>query len=197
MNKGLSILATLGFISIHPVHATGQDMAFSVQAQIQPGTCYFTVSSVVFDFQTVYPATIASSDISQRPNKDVTLTASYNTPKNDDPYQNWMGCDPSSTTMNFSVTAPNKAIGPEGQDVIGLETRQGESNMLATNVGISLARVAGTTVTPININGTAVNVGAQGNFVLRATLLPLQNKGAADITGGYINASAVLNITYQ
>lgn len=198
MKKPLFMIAMLASLSITNAQAVTEGLTLTVNAIIQPGTCYFDSSALTFDFETVYPADIMATDKTQRPYVDNMVSATADT-KSSSKSVRHTACDKSSTVMNFNIDARgHSAKGADGDDVITLLSDSTQSGSVAAGFGIAVYQLntASNVETPISLSGNT-NVGLPGNFVLRARLLPLQGKGPADITSGYINAQATLNISYQ
>lgn len=190
-------LAIISGSSLSTVRAETANLTVNVTATIQPGTCYFDQTALTFHFGTVYPASIANSDPALRPasieDYDETATAK----KSGDMWTRHTACDSGSTKMKFKIDGEGRvAMGADGKDIITLQSTTGKSTPLAEGFGIAVYKVDGNTETPINV-GSDTDMGDPGNFTLRARLVPLQNKSAADITGGYIYATAMLNISYE
>lgn len=198
MKKTLFMIAMLASLSITNAQAANENLTLTVNAIIQPGTCYFDSSALTFDFGTVYPANIMATDKTQRPYVDNKVTATKDS-RSSDKSARHTACDESSTVMNFNIDAKgHSAMGADGDDVITLLSDSTQSGSVAAGFGIAVYQLdtASNVETPISLSGNT-NVGVPGNFTLRARLLPLQGSGPADITSGYINAQAMLNISYQ
>lgn len=198
MKKHLLIVAMLASLSITThAQAASEGLTLTVNATIQPGTCYFDSTALTFDFGTVYPADIMATDKTQRPYVDNKVTAVADK-KSSDMSVRHTACDQSSTAMNFTLDAKgHSAMGADGNDIITLLNDDAQSGTLASGFGVAVYQLDSSNVeTPISLSSNT-NVGMPGNFTLRARLLPLQNSGPADITSGYINAQATLNISYQ
>lgn len=176
--------------------AESSNLTVNVTATIQPGTCYFDQSTLAFHFNTVYPANIASNDPALRPaSQDNSETATEQ--KSGDMWTRHTACDSGSTKMKFNIDGQgHMAMGADGKNVITLQSTTGKTSSLAEGFGITVYKVDGNTETPIEV-GSDTEMGAPGSFKLRARLVPLQGKTVADITGGYIYATATLNISYE
>ncbi|WHP33071.1 fimbrial protein [Trabulsiella odontotermitis] len=198
MKKTLFTVAMLASLSITPhAQAASEALTLTVNATIQPGTCYFDSTALTFDFGTVYPADIMASDSTLRPYADNTVTAVADT-KSSSKADRHTACDQASTAMNFNIDAKgHSAMGVDGNNIITLLSDSTKTGSVAAGFGIAVYQLDSNNVeTPISLSNNT-NVGNPGNFTLRARLLPLQNSTPADITSGYINAQATLNISYQ
>ncbi|RBQ34283.1 hypothetical protein C2125_11045 [Rahnella aquatilis] len=182
------------------VQAASTGLNLTVNATIQPGTCYFNTSALTFDFGTVYPANIVNADPTLRPaSDDKTITSVAKT--SGDNSTRHLGCDPSAATMKFNIDAQgHSALGADNKDIITLFTDPGQTGAAAAGFGITVYKVdtadSVESETPIML-GQDTDMGAPGDFMLRARLVPLNGNQGKDITGGYIHAQATLDISYQ
>jgi type 1 fimbria pilin len=195
MKKQLYLIMALALLNAGGVQAANTDLTLTVTANIQPGTCYFDSTALTFDFGTVYPAAIMSTDKTKRPYVDREVTAVMNNTSSDMAARH-SACDASSTAMNFKIDAKSQAQGADDEDVIALSTDAVQTGTMAAGFGISVYRLVDTTETLVSLNNDT-DVGDPGDFTLRARLVPLKGATGASITGGYINAQATLSISYQ
>lgn len=197
MKKHLFILAMLASLSANAL-AASTDLTLTVKATIQPGTCYFDSSALIFDFGTVYPADIMATDKTRRPYVDKKVTAVADTTSTTKADRH-TACDSSTTSMNLHIDAKgNMSMGADGNNVITLIADGGKSGNVAQGFGIAMYQLdtSSNAENQISLNNQT-NIGAPGGFTLRARLLPLKESDPADITSGYINAQATLDISYQ
>ena len=183
------------------VQAVSTGLNLTVNATIQPGTCYFDTTSLTFDFGTVYPVNIANTDPTLRPaSDDKTITSVAN--NSGDNSTRHLACDPSAAVMKFNIDAQgHSAMGADNKNIITLLADPAQTSAsAAAGFGITVYKVdtadSVDTETPIMLSQDT-DMGTPGNFKLRARLVPLQGNSAMDITGGYIHAQATLNISYQ
>ena len=177
--------------------AASTGLNLTVNATIQPGTCYFNTTSLTFDFGTVYPANIANADPALRPaSNDKMVTAAASTSARH------LACDPSAAVMKFNIDAQgHSAMGADNKNIITLLADPAQTSASsATGFGISVYKVdtadSVERETAIML-GQDTDMGTPGDFKLRARLVPIQGNSGMDITGGYIHAQATLNISYQ
>ena len=183
------------------VQAVSTGLNLTVNATIQPGTCYFNTTSLTFDFGTVYPANIANADPALRPaSNDKMVTSAANT--SGDNSTRHLACDPSAAVMKFNIDAQgHSAMGADNKNIITLLADPAQTSASsATGFGISVYKVdtadSVESETAIML-GQDTDMGTPGDFKLRARLVPIQGNSGMDITGGYIHAQATLNISYQ
>lgn len=181
-----------------PAQAASTGLNFNATANIKAGTCYFDTTDLNFDFGEVYPGSIASSTQTSRPfadaDKEVQTTSDT---ASQDYADRYLGCDASTVAMTFNIDSEGRsAMGADGDNILTLFQPAGSTDELASGFGIAVYKMDGTTEVPVGVD-TNTAMGAPGGFKLRARLVPLQGKNAADITGGLINARAILKITYQ
>lgn len=175
--------------------AQSENLTLSISADIQPGTCHYSADTPLdFNFQQVTPGEISASDKSKRPQQELTVRAEGSTAGQ--PADNYLACDASASGMKFDVSTTSMAMGADGVNLIALQTKEGQQGAMASGFGIALSRIVESTETPL-VLGQPTDVGAAGDFTLRATLVPLKDVAASDMTAGYINAKATLNITYE
>jgi hypothetical protein len=164
--KSLLVLIS-GCTVINSVQAANSGLTINVNATIQAGTCYFDTTAITFDFGTVYPANIVSTDKTQRPasNDKSVVATKFNS--GSDWSAKHTACDKGSTAMKFNIDAQGRsAMGADGKNIITLLTTSGKTGNLAQGFGITVYKVDGTTETPIDV-GTDTAMGAPGNFKLR------------------------------
>lgn len=198
MKKPLFVLAMLMSLCATGAQAASEGLTLTVNATIQPGTCYFDSTALTFDFGTVYPGDIMATDKTQRPHVDNAVTAVADTTSSTKSVRH-TACDLASTAMNFNIDAKgHSAMGADGNNIITLLSDGTKSGTVSSGFGIAVYQLNTTSnvETPISLSDDT-NAGTPGNFTLRARLVPLQNSSPADITSGYINAQATLNISYQ